>query len=79
VRFLHREFLPNKVLAVGEEQGKQAQENPTPLLLALKPMLKGKTTTYVCEQNICLLPTTELAVVKRLVKENKKYRLETSP
>ncbi len=83
VRFLQREFLPNKVLAAGKEQaGEQEDEsqgNPTPLLLALKPMLHGKTTTYVCEQNICLLPTTELAVVKRLVKKNKPYRLEDSP
>ncbi|MEE8435674.1 MAG: thioredoxin domain-containing protein [bacterium] len=71
---LQRAFLPNKVLAASLPK---PLEDKTPLaLLVGRPMMKERPTAYVCENNICRLPTTELEVVKKLVNEQKPYALE---
>jgi uncharacterized protein YyaL (SSP411 family) len=38
-------------------------------------MIDEQTTVYVCENNICRLPTGDLEEVKRLVSAVKKYSL----
>ena len=42
-------------------------------------MMKERPTAYVCENNICRLPTTDLKVVRKLVNEHKSYALELKP
>ncbi|MBI3018852.1 MAG: thioredoxin domain-containing protein [Deltaproteobacteria bacterium] len=68
---LHQEFLPNKVLAFARES--EVHQLP---LTDKKVMLQKKTTVYVCEGQICKLPTTDLNEVKKQVSEFKKYSLE---
>ena len=70
VAWLWGSFLPNKTLGVG-----LPEEGDTIALLERKPMIDKQTTVYVCENNICRLPTGDLEEVKRLVSNVKKYSL----
>ena len=70
VAWLWGSFLPNKTLGVG-----LPEEGDTIPLLERKPMIDEQTTVYVCENNICRLPTGDLEEVKRLVSAVKKYSL----
>ncbi len=68
--WLRSSFNPNKTLGAG-----RPEQSNTLALLARKPMIKGKTTVYVCEDTICKLPTADLTQVKRLVSDIKTYSL----
>ena len=68
--WLQSSFNPNKTLGAG-----LPAQSDTLALLARKPMIKGKTTVYVCEDTICKLPTADLTQVKRLVSDIKTYSL----
>ncbi|MFQ6672173.1 MAG: thioredoxin domain-containing protein, partial [Candidatus Tectimicrobiota bacterium] len=59
-------FLPNKTLG----RGLPAEGDTLPLL-ARKPMIDGQTTVYVCENNVCKLPTGDLEQVKQLASDIK--------
>ena len=74
--WLRRSFIPNKTLGF-----ELPDRNSTLTLVAEKPMIAGQTTVYVCEDNVCKLPTSDLTQVKQLVSEIKTYRLTpyTSP
>lgn len=75
VQYIHHYFIPNKVLALGPPvSGDEQKKANIPLLLG-RPMLKGKTTTYVCEYSICQLPTSNFQKVQELVMEHKSYSL----
>ncbi len=55
---LRHTFVPNRILAVtapGESQQALARLSP---LVAGKPAAGGKATAYVCERQVCQLPTT---------------------
>ncbi len=71
---LRRTYLPNKVLAV-VSQGKDLEAQA-----ALIPLVKGKVareglaTAYVCEQGICLLPTTDVGVFARQLEDRETPR-----
>ena len=71
---LRRTYLPNKVLAV-VSQGKDLEDQA-----ALIPLVKGKVareglaTAYVCEQGICLLPTTDVGVFSRQLEDRETPR-----
>jgi len=69
--YLRETFLPNKVIAFSTPQ--EARQIP---LTDKKTMQKGKTTVYVCENNICQWPTHDLEVVQKQVSEFKKYALK---
>jgi uncharacterized protein YyaL (SSP411 family) len=66
-------FLPNSVLIV-TSQGRAADE-----LSELVPLVKGKkaqggaVTAYVCEQQVCELPTTEVAEFSRQLAKTEAY------
>ena len=68
--WLQSSFNPNKTLGAG-----LPAQSDTLALLARKPMIKGKTTVYVCEDTICKWPTSDLTQVKRLVSDIKTYSL----
>ena len=70
LKMLQSQFIPNKTLAY-------SQPNATTTLPILegKVTAEGKTTVYVCENNICKYPTGDLAKIKELVFDNKQYVL----
>ena len=70
LKMLQSQFIPNKTLAY-TQQGLKA----TLPILEYKVTAEGKTTVYVCENNICKFPTGDLAKIKELVFDNKKYTL----
>ncbi len=61
VREIGRMFLPNKVLIVGEVEG--------------KPMINNQPPFYICENQTCRLPTTDWETAKKLLKSTEKYDL----
>lgn len=66
IRYLWSTFLPNKVLAYGIPA---SLDDVTRLpIFRGRDTVQGKTTAYVCEDNTCKLPTTELEQLKALVK-----------
>ena len=68
--WLHRSFIPNKTIGFG-----LPERNSTLALVAEKPMINNQTTVYVCEDNVCKLPTSDLTEIKQLVSDNKTYHL----
>ena len=61
-------FLPNRILVVASE-GKDLEEKArlTPLLEG-KVAPKGRTTAYVCEKQVCELPTADPEVFGRQIR-----------
>ena len=70
LKMLQSRFIPNKTLAYTQ----QGLKTTLPILED-KVTAEGKTTVYVCEDNICKFPTGDLAKIKKLVFDNKKYFL----
>ena len=64
---VHGRFLPNKILLLAD--GAEGQKELSQLLPVISTMtpLKGKATAYVCENYTCQLPTSDPAVVARLL------------
>ena len=71
--YLHRTFLPNQVISVGLPVEDDDLANTTIPLIFNKPMLKGQPTTYVCENNICQLPTSDFEKIKTFTATAKTY------
>ena len=67
LKALFQPFNPNKVVAVGDKE-----ELP---LLKRKTQNNGIPTVYVCEKNICKLPTTDPKKAAKLALEKKPYKL----
>jgi uncharacterized protein YyaL (SSP411 family) len=64
---LRTSFVPNRVLSVvAEGQDLQQQQALIPLL-EFKTALKGKVTAYVCEKQVCLLPTSDPEVFAKQI------------
>jgi uncharacterized protein len=64
---LRRLFLPSRVLTVataGDDLEEQARLVPN---LAGKVTRQGRATAYVCENQVCRLPTTDPAVFAKLL------------
>ena len=62
VDVLRKSFVPNRVISIvtdGSERESHAKRVP---LLRYKTARGGKTTAYVCQNQICKLPTTDAAV-----------------
>ena len=70
LKMLRTRFIPNKTLAYSPPNAKV-----TLPILEGKVTAEGKTTVYVCENNVCKFPTGDLAKIKELVFDNKKYTL----
>ena len=58
---LRRSFVPNRILSVVAQHELPAHVDNVPLLKD-KRAIRGKTTAYVCEQQVCDLPTSDPAV-----------------
>ncbi len=70
LKMLQSRFIPNKTLAYSQPNVKT-----TLPILEDKVTAEGKTTVYVCENNICKFPTGDLAKIEQLVLDNKRYTL----
>ena len=64
---VHGRFIPNKIILLAD--GAEGQKELSQLLPVISTMtpLKGKATAYVCENYTCQLPTSDPAVVARLL------------
>lgn len=71
VKMLRQEFLPNQVVAVSTPVDEDAG-HAVPLIFN-KPMIKATPTTYVCENKICQLPTSDMSKIKTFVHNTKPY------
>ena len=76
--YLHRTFLPNQVISVGPPVEDDDLANTTIPLIFNKPTLKGQPTTYVCESNICQLPTIDFEKIKMFTATAKTYSWDQS-
>ena len=70
LKMLHVRFIPNKTLAYSQGNA----ETGLPILEG-KVTAAGKTTVYVCENNVCKFPTGDWAKIEQLVLDNKRYIL----
>lgn len=69
-KFLYENFLPNITYVFSTPDEKK----DLPLLKDRKA-IDGKTTVYVCENNICKKPTTDIEEAKKMIGEFEKYEL----
>ncbi len=68
---LRTSFVPNRVLAVVAEGRDLTQQQELIPLLEFKKSLKGKVTAYVCEKQVCLLPTSDPEVFAKQIAQVK--------
>jgi hypothetical protein len=67
LREVRKRYLPNKIVLLADgAAGQQFLSQYAPFLKAMK-MLDNKATAYVCENYACKLPTTDLAVLRKLL------------
>jgi len=67
LRAIHENFIPNKILLLADGGDGQAfLSKRIEFIENVKPM-SGKATAFVCENYVCQLPATEIALVRRLV------------
>jgi len=69
VNTLFEDFIPNKVVAVGQ---KGDQGVP---LLKNRPLKNEKPTAYVCINQVCKLPTNDIKEIKQLMEKKNSYGL----
>jgi hypothetical protein len=66
---VRRAFLPNRVLVVAVEGEDLAAIADLVPLLAEKKARKGKATAYVCERQVCELPTSEPEILAKQLRK----------
>ena len=66
---LRQRFVPNRVVAVTEPGGAQAELAELVPLVAGKSARDGRATAYVCIDRVCDLPTTEPEELARQLAE----------
>ena len=68
LREVHRQYIPGKVVLLADGgAGQQFLIQYLPFLKTVK-RLNGKATAYVCENYACKLPTTDVAVMLKQLK-----------
>lgn len=70
LQMLRTRFIPNKVLAYSPPNAKTLLP-----ILEDKMTAKGKTTVFVCENNVCKYPTGNIGKVRELAENYKSYSL----
>jgi len=74
---LRHTFVPNRVLAVASEGTQQKALAESVPLIGGKKARGGRTTAYVCERQVCALPTSDVEVFARQIARVEP--LETEP
>jgi uncharacterized protein YyaL (SSP411 family) len=70
LKMLQSTFIPSKSLAYLSSGSSSSLP-----ILEDKVTGEGKTTVYVCENNICKYPSSDINKIQQLVNENKRYKL----
>jgi uncharacterized protein YyaL (SSP411 family) len=70
LKMLQTKFIPSKSLAY-----LNPEKTSTLAILEDKVTGENKTTVYVCENNICKYPSSDIKKIQQLVNENKRYKL----
>ncbi|MGV7220574.1 MAG: thioredoxin domain-containing protein [Nitrospinales bacterium] len=70
LKMLQSKFIPSKSLAY-------LNPEKTSTLAILEDKVTGEktTTVYVCENNVCKYPSSDINKIQKLVSENKRYKL----
>ena len=71
IKMLRTEFLPNKTVGYISPNSKSSFP-----VFENKVTAEGRTIIYVCENNVCKFPTEDLKKARKLMRENKVYRLK---
>jgi uncharacterized protein YyaL (SSP411 family) len=69
-RAAHENFIPNKILLLADGGNGQAFLGKHLEFIQDVKMEDSKATAYVCKNYVCQLPTTEIAVMRRLLSGN---------
>jgi uncharacterized protein YyaL (SSP411 family) len=67
LRLVHDRFIPNKIVLLAD--GAAAQRQLAEWLPFVEGIRRknGQATAYICENYVCLLPTTDVRVAARLL------------
>ncbi|MBI1804115.1 MAG: thioredoxin domain-containing protein [Ignavibacteriae bacterium] len=69
---VHSHFIPNKILLLADgADGQKKLQSYLPFVEGMR-MKNGKATAYICENYACQLPTSDRAVVARLLTQETK-------
>ena len=71
INALSRTFLPNKVLVWSKEL--ISETTIFPPLVSRKRMLNNRPTVYVCENNVCKLPTNDIKTMMALANQYRPF------
>jgi len=67
LREVHKQYIPNKVILLADGgNGQRFFSQYTGFMQSVK-MREGKATSFICENYVCQLPTTDLKVMARLL------------
>jgi hypothetical protein len=67
LREIHSRYLPNKIILLADgDEGQKHLSKYLPFIASVS-ILNGKATAYVCENYVCKLPTTDVAVMAGLL------------
>jgi uncharacterized protein YyaL (SSP411 family) len=72
VAVLRKSFVPNRALVMVAEDQVPAQKALIPGM-ENKVAMKGKTTAYVCEENVCQLPSADPGVFRKQLEKTTPY------
>ncbi len=67
LREIHSRYLPNKIILLADGGEGQKQLSKYLSFIASVSMMDGKATAYVCENYVCKLPTSDVAVMGGLL------------
>ena len=67
-----QKFLPNRTLTVATEEELRSHARWIPAVGGKKALM-GKTTAYVCEKGVCLLPATDPVLFSQQLSEVEKF------
>jgi hypothetical protein len=69
LREVHKQYIPNKVILLADGgEGQRFLSQYTSFIQSVK-MRDGKATSFICENYVCQLPTTDLKEMIRLLQE----------
>jgi uncharacterized protein YyaL (SSP411 family) len=67
LRLVHERFIPNKVLLLADEGAGQEQLARWLSVVGSITRRNGRATAYICEDYVCQLPTSDVAVAAQLL------------
>ena len=70
---VHSRFIPNKIILLADGgAGQKTLASYLPFIQSVR-MIDNKATAYICENYACDLPTSDLAVIARLLEKQPTY------